>query len=249
MLQKQTEKIMCSFTKPHFSIFFGTKQNCNAAYNSPEFQTQCQNLKEEFKLKQVILLKQTHSVQGVVVEKEKKKDKEIILFETEGDFLVTNKPNVGIGIITADCLPIIAWSEEHKALGIAHAGWRGSMQQIGKKMIERMQDRFNIAPQDLNIYFGPSAKSCCYQVQKDFLDYFDSVDTQKKCIVERNGNFFFDLPTLNRMQLTSMGIDPKQINTTQNLCTLCHKQYHSYRRTKEQYSRQVSMTWLHDAYN
>ena len=53
------------------------------------------------------------------------------------DALITNEPNVCIGVSTADCVPVIMYDAEHKAIAVAHAGWRGTVENIMRKTVER----------------------------------------------------------------------------------------------------------------
>src|SRR5438477_544569 len=82
--------------------------------------------------------------------------------------IIINVKNLGIGILTADCLPIIFYDPYNNIISIAHAGWRGTMQNIAIKVIETMRNSFKSKPENIEVFFGPSAKDCCYEVGENF---------------------------------------------------------------------------------
>ena len=159
---------------PHFSIYFGDAQdNINKA---TDFKSSDQSLLrlEKFEhlssygLQELAFLNQTHSTYGMIIEKE------IPAFNIEGDFLITNQKNIGIGVMTGDCLPIIFYDQKNNVIGIAHAGWKGSVAGVAQKTIAAMHDAFDTQASDLQIFFGPSARECCYEVQEDFVRNFEN---------------------------------------------------------------------------
>ena len=135
---------------------------------------------------------------------------------------------------------------KHHVLAVAHAGWRGSVMSIAIKTIELMRQHHKILPQDLLIFFGPSAKSCCYTVGKEFVEHLEPFDYKDKLLTKREGKIFFDNPLLNKLQLIDLGISPSQIDTSHNHCTICNLRFHSYRRTaqKESYKVQPTLAWF-----
>ena len=88
------------------------------------------------------------------------------------DALITNEPNVCIGVSTADCVPVVMYDSEHKAIAVAHAGWRGTVENIMRKTVEKMYRSFNTNPKTLQVVIGPSIsfESCdvCSDVFKAF---------------------------------------------------------------------------------
>lgn len=161
----------------------------------------------------------------------------------EGDFIITNCANIGIGVLTADCLPIIMVDKKHHAIGIAHAGWRGSVQKIGPLMLHALQNNFNANPSDIIVYCGPSALPCCYEVDQNFKDNLEK-DLVEKTIINRNGILFFDLPLYNKLLLIDAGIPQENFISTYNKCTLCTPNYCSYRTEKDDDLRQITLVSL-----
>jgi len=93
---------------------------------------------------------------------------------TAGDGLITNVPGVLLAVKTADCLPVILVDRVRKAIGVFHAGWRGTVQRIVEKGVGEMRRNFGSAPADLLAAIGPGIGKCCYAVGDDVMDRFDS---------------------------------------------------------------------------
>src|SRR5579872_6933735 len=117
------------YTHSQFNIFFGNKETSISQewYHAGQAVSLAQEqvfqpFYNELELQDLILLKQTHSTQGIVLS-----DPLPASFAHEGDYLITSFKNVGIGILTADCLPVVAVDTSKAIVGIAHAGWRGAV--------------------------------------------------------------------------------------------------------------------------
>jgi YfiH family protein len=170
-------------------------------------------------------------------------DQPITLFETEGDYLITNTPTIGIATLTADCLPMVFHAPDHNTLAVVHAGWKGSIAGIGPIVVKRLQSELSIPPSRLSIYFGPAAKPCCYQVQDDFLAHLEPFAFKDQLLTTRDNKIFFDLALLNYHLLVNAGVNPSNISREHQECTICNVKYHSHRRSKN-LLRQTTMAWL-----
>jgi polyphenol oxidase len=91
-----------------------------------------------------------------------------------GDGLITNTPGLLLGIQTADCLPIILVDPRRHAIGVFHAGWRGTVQRIVEKGVGEMQRCFGTHPRDLKAAIGPGIHDCCYEVGREVREQFES---------------------------------------------------------------------------
>lgn len=220
------------------NIFFGTAQDFPISFKLPAFEATIKEIATKLGLNRIVLNRQTHGVDGFIIDN---KQPSSIDFRTrEGDYLITQQPGIGIAVNTADCLPLIFYAPDKKVIASAHAGWRGSVAGIGVIIINRLKREFGIDPKQLKIWFGPAGKSCCYEVQKDF------VPPQSDLIIERNGKLFFDNMALNYRQLLNAGILAENIDLSKNDCTICNPNYHSYRRAenKSLYNTQATIIWL-----
>ncbi len=191
---------------------------------------------KELNLQDIAFLNQTHSIDGMVI------DQLIPAFDQEGDYLITDKKSIGIGVMTADCLPIIFYDTKNHVAAVAHAGWRGTVAGIATQTINALEKNFKTSMNDLEIYFGPSAKNCCYIVDEQFVKNIKDFSLQ---VIKRNQNgaIVFDLPGLSALQLKHAGLK-NQINTDYNFCTICDYRFFSYRRQAEQSGRQMTIIAL-----
>ena len=98
-------------------------------------------LRHTMQLEHVTFLHQVHGNHGVVVSSSDQMKHEN-LFYNDGDFLITSLPHIGLGIATADCLPIVIYDEINKVIANVHAGWRGSAQEIVVRAVEAMCNKF-----------------------------------------------------------------------------------------------------------
>jgi polyphenol oxidase len=91
-----------------------------------------------------------------------------------GDGLITATPDLLIGIQTADCLPVILVDPKRRAVGVFHAGWRGTFKRIVEKGVGEMRRRFDSRPFDLRASIGPGIHGCCYEVGEELREQFES---------------------------------------------------------------------------
>ena len=147
---------------------------------------------------------------------------------TAVDGLVTNDPSVVLTVFYADCVPVLFADPVKKAIGTAHAGWRGSVQGICGGIVEAMRGHYGTEPSDLYAAIGPSICGSCYEVGEDVACMLraqarDGVADQ--VLIHREdmpeGKYFLDLHRLNRLQLEAAGIPPTHILVT-DVCTKCN---------------------------
>jgi len=198
---------------------------------------------EAMRLQSLLFLRQTHSADGLIVSPELVAKAES--FSQEGDYLITDLSGVGLGVMTADCLPVIIFDTVRNVVGIAHAGWRGSVQSIAVEMLNTMQNNFQTNPGLVRVFFGPSAKSCCYAVDTKFLMNFESFPYAEKAIHKHSDEqLFFDVPGFNRLQLERAGVKKEAFRLDYNICTICDPAFYSYRRQGNQAGRQMTIVSL-----
>ena len=91
-----------------------------------------------------------------------------------GDGMVTNVPGIMLGILTADCLPVIVVDPKRRAIGVFHAGWRGTAKRIVEKGVGEMHRWFGSSPRDLKAAIGPGIRGCCYEVGSEVRSAFET---------------------------------------------------------------------------
>ncbi len=167
--------------------------------------------------------------------------------EWVGDGLVTNIPGVIVAVQAADCLPIILADRKRRAVGVFHAGWRGTVQRIVEKGVGEMRKCFGSDPRHLVAAIGPGVQGCCYEVGDEVRTRFDAqfayAETLFREVKESDPvrekypllfltarapghselpvKLFLDLVEANRRQLLDAGVSAMNIDTTA-LCTACH---------------------------
>ncbi|MCK5632148.1 peptidoglycan editing factor PgeF [bacterium] len=201
------------------------------------------HLKNVMKLDRVVFLKQTHSNQGEVITS-KRHAKGIRSFTIEGDYLITNVPCVGLGVMTADCLPIVLYDSFNQVVAAVHAGWRGSAKTVVLKALSRMEKEFGTKATNIRAFFGPSAKVCCYTVGDDMLEKLEDFEFIDRVVQQRGKENYFDLPVFNKLLLQSVGVKSDEIKMQYNLCTMCDKSLHSHRRDGKKAGRQMTVVSL-----
>lgn len=143
---------------------------------------------------------------------------------TDTDAIITNKKNLPVVILSADCLSVFFYDPVSRSIGLVHAGWQGTQKNIVLKTIAAMRSEFNARPEDIQIFFGPAIRSCCYQVKEEFQDKF------REGLLLRKEGFFLDLAGINEKQLIRGGVDPAKIEDC-SICTGClNKEYFSFRK-------------------
>lgn len=156
---------------------------------------------------------------------------ETLGMKREGDALVTNLKNVPLLVFTADCVPVALIDVKNKVIGAAHAGWRGTYEEIAKKTVFKMKEEHGSNPEDIIAVIGPSIGECCYQVSEDLYNKFkDRFDTSScELYSTKEDSFYLNLQNINKHSLKSCGVkDENIINTA--ICTSCNSdKFHSYR--------------------
>jgi YfiH family protein len=156
------------------------------------------------------------------------------------DALITNQINIALAVLTADCLPIFLYDTINKAIGIVHAGWHSTKQEIVKNCISRMQKEFATRPHNLKVALGPGIRECCYQVKENLLGYFP------KHIFQRDNYFFLNLLKANLEQLSSLGVEKGNIIDS-GICSSCrNNEFFSYRREGGSCGRTISVIMLNE---
>lgn len=140
------------------------------------------------------------------------------------DGLITNANNVTLVTYYADCVPLFFLDPIKRAIGLAHAGWRGTTAKIGEKMVLAMVNEFGSSPCDLIAAVGPSIGPCCFEVDTPVYEEFAKLTAlhPKKFIeVKDGGKFNIDLWEANRRIIAAAGVRTENI-TVAGLCTQCN---------------------------
>lgn len=238
---------MLLHSSPLFNIYFGGQRDnifppITATQPLLE-QSPFMHLKKSMHLEQLIFLHQTHSSHGLTITSAEQAE-HIAPFSIEGDYLITCVPQVGLGVLTADCLPLILYDHFHHVIALVHAGWRGAIDGIALKVLERMQAGFQTKAEHVRIFFGPCAKVCCYQVTEDFLPHLDQYSFNNQVVHRHGKEFYFDLALFNRLLLEDAGVKKDAFQVQYNLCTIEDQAFFSHRRQAKSAGRQMTVVAL-----
>lgn len=141
------------------------------------------------------------------------------------DGLVTNVPGLVLAAFYADCVPLFLVDPVHRAVGLSHSGWKGTVGKIGKRTVELMKEQYGTRPEDLTAAIGPSICQDCYEVSEDVIGQFQEAFEKtywKEIFYEKpDGKYQLNLWRANELIFREAGLLPERILTT-DLCTCCN---------------------------
>ena len=147
------------------------------------------------------------------------------------DALMTSMPHTCIGVSTADCVPILIYDIQARAIAAAHAGWRGTVARIGSKTVAAMLQRYSMSAADLKVVIGPSIGPDAFEVGDEVYEAFSQAGFDMNEIAfKRNGKWHIDLWQANALDLQQTGIARENIEIA-GICTYQqHEDFFSARR-------------------
>jgi polyphenol oxidase len=139
----------------------------------------------------------------------------------EGDGLITRERGVPIMILVADCLPVLFFDPKNQAIGLAHAGWRGTVNHVAAKTLLAMGEAFGTKPEEVRSALGPCIGPCCYEVGEDVKDEFSAVFPWAEEVLRRHSpnRWKLDLAEANARQLLEIGVKEENLIRS-GLCTV-----------------------------
>lgn len=155
------------------------------------------------------------------------------------DGLITNVPGITLVTFYADCVPLYLVDTVHRAIGLSHSGWRGTVKRMGQITLDAMGEAFGTDPKDVVACIGPSICRDCFEVGAEVAEAFGSAFVPKwhSQLFSPNGKpgkYQLDLWKANEIIFLEAGVRPENIHTT-NICTMCNSGYlFSHRRVGEE---------------
>ncbi len=178
---------------------------------------------------------QVHGADTVIVDGPVKNRRWIAL----ADGMVTDRPDTPLVMRYADCTPILFHDPQCDVIGVAHAGWRGTVSGAGRSVVETMQQAFGCDPQNIRAGIGPSIGPDRYQVGEEVVAavqaYFGTLDggMPEGALIKRDpadGTAYFNLWAANRLDLQRAGVEQVEVA---GICTATHTdEWHSHRAEK-----------------
>ena len=149
--------------------------------------------------------------------------------ERKADAIITNNPAVTLFMRFADCVPILLFDPAHRAVGIVHAGWLGTVRRVTTAAVEALQQNFGSRPDELLAAIGPSIGPDHYEVGQEVIDRVrETFGKQAEALLPgKLGHTYFDLWAANRVLLEQAGVTRVELA---GLCTACHPEdWYSHR--------------------
>lgn len=201
-----------------------------------------------FDINNICRPKQTHTDR---VRKVKGGDEGIYIKKFDNvDGLVTDKSNKVLMLGFADCTPLLFYDPVKKVIANTHSGWKGTLQSIGVKTVEKMILEYGCILGDIICCIGPHIRKCHFEVDKDvkdlFYNEFKNLEQIEEIITydKKNEKYYIDTAKINKQILLNIGLKEENIIDS-NLCTVCNSDScHSYRAEKELSGRAISIIYL-----
>lgn len=146
------------------------------------------------------------------------------------DGLITNEPGIMLVTFYADCVPLYFLDTVNKAVGLAHSGWKGTVNHMGREMVKAMGETFGTKPEELIVAIGPSICQECYEISRDvaeqFMNAFPDKNIQNEILYETipGEKYHLNLQCANAIIFEKSGIPKEQISVT-DICTCCNPEY------------------------
>lgn len=193
---------------------------------------------------QLLTVKQVHGNDILLVD-EPNPDLNHFL-SVEVDAIITNQPEIMLGVLTADCIPILIWHPTQKIGAAIHAGWRGAASGLIQKVINAIGKNFNIPAAELRAAIGPGIGAHKYEVDRPVRDAFRQGTGFWENISEetRLGHWKLNIPLSCQLQLEQVGLKQQNIDVAEQ-CTCCHAElFFSHRRDQGVTGRQLGFIKL-----
>jgi polyphenol oxidase len=194
-------------------------------------------------LRDLVTLRQVHGNRVVALTKAADPQ---LMQGTPGDGLITNRPSLPLAVITADCFPVVLAAPCAPAVGIVHAGRKGTAARVVPTAIELMSQEFDAPPEALFAAIGPGIGPCCYEVDEASAEPFQAQFTLGDAVYRpsRPGHLFLDLQQALVQQLREAGVPSSQVWHA-DLCTACHPGwFYSYRREGPRSGRMLNVVMI-----
>ncbi len=150
----------------------------------------------------------------------------------QADIILTDRPEVTLFMRFADCVPIFVYDPRKAVVGVAHAGWMGTLRDVAMKTVQTMQKQYDSNPADIIACIGPSIGPDHYEVGADvILQVMQKFgDESEQVLLSNNGKIHFDLWKTNKLLLERAGVGKIEVS---GICTACHTEdWYSHRAEK-----------------
>jgi polyphenol oxidase len=154
------------------------------------------------------------------------------------DALVTNQPDIAVGVTVADCTPILIYDAQNHAVAAIHAGWRGTVAQIVSKTLQTLQQKYGTKPIDCFAYVGTCIDADSFEVGDEVAEQFEVAFKRFDAARQK---YMVDLKKANAAQLTAWRIPPTQIEVSPHSTVLNNDLFFSHRQEKGRTGRMMAV--------
>lgn len=199
--------------------------------------------------KNLVKTNQNHTNEVKVVERKINVDEPDINLKKykNTDGLITNQKNILLSTTNADCILLLFYDPVKKVIANTHSGWRGTLQRISVKTVEKMQKEFGCNPQDIICCIAPSIRKCHFEVEEDVKEMF-SVEFRDLAeisqIIEEtipNKKWNIDTVIINKVILKNAGLRDENIIDS-GICSVCNSDIiHSFRSEGKNYGLNTAL--------
>lgn len=222
-------------------ISVGRYSSMNLSFNNGDSR---ENVLENYKrlcdtagidISHLVLSRQTHTNNVLSVTEEHRGTGIFAPSFNDIDGLVTNRKGVALVTQYADCTPLMFCDPVKKVIASSHAGWRGTVKEIGRVTVEKMVKEYSCKKENIIACIGPCINSCCYEVDEPVAKEFRNLPylmLDKILTAKGEGKYMLNLVEANRQILINAGIAPENMDIS-DICTCCNAdELHSHRATK-----------------
>ena len=159
----------------------------------------------------------------------------------EADAMITNIPGATIGVLTADCMPIILYDPIKTAIGVVHAGWRGTVADVVGETVRAMAREFGSQAKDILAALGPYIGPCCFEVDDEVSNTFNERLPDTPDLIKNN---HVDIAVANTALLVAVGLEASNIDRGTLACTVCSNDVFFSYRASEVTGRELSFIMI-----
>ncbi len=211
-------KLFYHFTNIHGGVSKAPYKSLNLALhvgdNALDVDQNRNIIKKKFDLPQMAFMEQVHGCDIEILNDAK--------MPPTCDGIITDKPNLALCVLVADCIPLLLYDGKNKVIGAIHAGRAGVFGKIATKALNELSNNYGTKSFQVRAILGPSIKQCCYELGGDILKF------AKENYPLHLKNNHLDIRGILINELEKLGVEILDLNT----CTCCDKNLFSYRRDK-----------------
>jgi YfiH family protein len=157
----------------------------------------------------------------------------------EADAILSDARGLLVGVVTADCVPVLLVARRRRVVAAVHAGWRGAAAGVLEAAVGQLDATYGVGPAEIEAVIGPAVGGCCYEVGPEVAETFRRRTDRATDAAwsPRSDRWLLDLRLAARLLLTAAGVP---VTSVLGPCTVCDPGYHSYRRDGRGAGRQLS---------